>query len=192
MAKQCFTNKSFWWIWFCALRDKTCGLPLEGASVVRMSPGPTLALSYCPSRLPSLPLGISLSSAWSECWGNRAMKRGDLGDEEPEFLDSLLHPKIPAQRRCWTFSKEQREKWLFLCLLLVLALLMLLATFWLPCCTFLPMMGWRELSVNSDFCRLRDLRIPMTPAPATSVASLPFIHSIKCIYLGPTVCQALS
>ena len=41
--------------------------PLEGATVVRVSPGLTLALSYCPSLLPSLPLGISLSSAWSEC-----------------------------------------------------------------------------------------------------------------------------
>lgn len=149
MTKQCFTNKSFWWIWFCALRDKTCGLPLECASVIRMSPGPTLVLSYCPSLLPSLPLGISLSSAWSECWGNRAMKRGDLWDEGPEFLDSLLHPKISAQRRrCWTFSKEQREKWLFLCLRLVLALLMLLAAFWHP---FLHLSAYD--GVKGTFCQ---------------------------------------
>lgn len=135
MTKQCFMNKSFWRIWFCALRDKKVWNPFGSTSVVRMSPGPTLLLSSChflPIITPSLPPGISLSSARSGCWGSQAMGRGDPWDEGPALSDSLLWPETPAQGRDAGHSARAKGEWLFLCLLLVLALLMLLATSWHP------------------------------------------------------------
>lgn len=148
-------------------------------SVLRASPGPTLPLFHGPlppTITPSLPLGISRSSASRGCSESRTVERGD--PLRPGA--GPVPPRWQHREGYWTFSKERIQEQLSLPLALGDFLISLAA----PLCPRPVWCVWGEYFL-SKICRLPN----QSPPPPTSLPqphhrplfSGFIVHSLRCV-----------
>lgn len=103
------------------------------------------------------------------------MGRGSPWDEGP-VLDSPLCPQSPAQGELLDIQQRVGGGWLFLCLPLVLALLLFLATSWTPLLHLSAQCGVGNLLYKKIY-GLSDHRIPAIPHSCPRHISSSSVHS---------------
>ena len=155
-------------------------------SVLRVSPGPTLPLFHSPlppTITPSLPLGISRSSASRGCSESRTVERGD--PLRPGA--GPVPPRWQPREGYWTFSKERIQEQLSLPLALGDFLISLAA----PLCPRPVWCVWGGTSCQRSAGS--QIRAPLPPHPCPSHITGP--SSLGSLFIRSDACaegQALS